>query len=836
MAQIPLNKRDIDLQNLTTRVLAVATNFISLQTNYFEFKYGGDNNPSPETIDIYATLSGDLKGTVAFLVTGLVPNTNLTVSDNKLTLDPTKFAAYSVTITAELTYGGVKYTSNPLVISKRFTNLLTRLTRTYDAISAESDGSGYTLPTASNTLELYNGSTKITGNVTFGILGITATTITVDGLKLTISSTTGEITVQNATVEGWTSDSVLFTLVAKYGVDIYTATYSISKVRKGGATGDTTPAPTPNKTVTTSSSLTTVFIQLDSQPVYSQGSGHDFTLVYAVPYTTNYDTLVFENAALVAEFPGTYGSFNSDPNVKWKIWLKWRTIQGVSSINYQGPFTAETGADVTKLVQALAGPNKPFTILTTDTVIGGIIYKAGTYSTQSFIIDAQITTAKIRDLAVDDAKISNLSASKLTIGDGTVGGNLKSSNYSKSEAKGWFIGKDGSADFDAAVIRGTLNATQINSRGLSIYGADGTLVLDAGRSIQNQIYRYVPDATSGTALNMDPTCSVEIAWDKRNIVTLTDGVAGNRALAGRSGEHLVEGAPNDADDISIKAFKIPYDPLKKYQISAFVRKVGNVSSAAATHFGMLEFDKNNAPRYDWGGYLYGKILASDLTTEFKRYYVYIEPGALNAATAKTALHVILGYTGSAVDNYTGRIEIQDLRLDDITNSYNVFVATAASAATDATVKSTAAIATAAADATTKADKAKSDAVTTAATDAKSKADAALAAAKQWTQDNTLQTQTDNIIKTGFYLRTNGYNGSVVNGVNIPGTGFAIYDGGIVAKKSGKNTLAIGSDGNATFSGTLQIDSGDTSRLVIKNDKLEVWNNGVRRVLLGNLSS
>ena len=839
MALQPINKRDIDLQNLPNRLLNISNNFIALVSPYLEFRYGGDNTASPSTITIYAQLSGELKGTVDFAVTGLNAGTAVTNVKNKITLNPSTFAGYSVTITGTLSYGGTTYTSNPMVISKRYTNLLTRLTRTYDTIDAESDGSGYTLPSAANTLELWNGDTKLTTGVTFGIQGETVDNKTVDGLKLTINSTTGAITLAKATVAGWTSDRIIFTLVAKFGVDVYTATYAINKLRKGGTAVDTTAPPSTTNDFTLTSSLTTVFIELPTQPVYSAGHGHDVTLVYAAPWTVNntvvppvnnYESILFENAKLLDEFPGTFGSFNSDPNINWKIWLKSRTLDGVASVNPSAPKSITTGQDVTKLVEALSGPNKPFTIVAApNNIIDGITYEPGTYTTKAFIIDGQITKAKIADLAVDNAKIDNISAEKLTVGNGTVGGNLKSSNYNKAAStleqgdnQGWFVGKNGYADFHAAVIRGQLTATQINANGLSIYGADGTLVLDAGRSIQNQIFRYVPDATSGTGLNMDPTCSLATAWS--NILNIgTQGSSGQYALSGRLGEHLVEGAPNDTDDVATKAFKFTYDPTKRYQISALIRKTGVVTSTAATHLGLLEFDASNVPRYNWGGYLFGKIIAANITDQWKRYYIYLPPGSLNPLTVKAALHVILGYTGSSVNNYPGLIQLQDVRVDDVTIPYNIYLAGAATAATDSTTKSNYAIATASTDATTKTNN-------------------ALTTAKKYSDDGvsaldkiSLKNQVDQVIKSGFYLRTNGFNAQQIDGVEVGGTGFALYDGGLIARKNGVNTLAITSGGDATFSGTLSIDSGTSSRMVIKNDKLEVWNAGVRRVVLGNLA-
>ena len=92
--------------------------------------------------------------------------------------------------------------------------------------------------------------------------------------------------------------------------------------------------------------------------------------------------------------------------------------------------------------------------------------------TEAKIGTAAITTAKIADATINDAKISDLSAGKITSGsiiggEITVGGIantsgfIKSYNFSSGSA-GWAINADGSAEFDAAVIRGTLDASQIN--------------------------------------------------------------------------------------------------------------------------------------------------------------------------------------------------------------------------------------------------------------------------------------------------------------------------------------------------------------------------------------
>jgi len=109
--------------------------------------------------------------------------------------------------------------------------------------------------------------------------------------------------------------------------------------------------------------------------------------------------------------------------------------------------------------------------------------------TEAKIGTAAITTAKIADATITDAKITDLSAGKITSGsiiggEITVGGVantsgfIKSYNYSSGSA-GWIINANGSAEFDAAVIRGTLDASQINVTNIDAANiSTGTLNVD----------------------------------------------------------------------------------------------------------------------------------------------------------------------------------------------------------------------------------------------------------------------------------------------------------------------------------------------------------------------
>jgi len=112
--------------------------------------------------------------------------------------------------------------------------------------------------------------------------------------------------------------------------------------------------------------------------------------------------------------------------------------------------------------------------------------------TTAKIGDAQITTAKIGDAQITSAKVNDLSADKLTsgsivggeiiVGSGSnTSGFIKSQNYSSGSA-GWQISPDGSAEFQNATIRGTLDASDITSGTLSTSRLDLSQILTVGEA------------------------------------------------------------------------------------------------------------------------------------------------------------------------------------------------------------------------------------------------------------------------------------------------------------------------------------------------------------------
>lgn len=150
-------------------------------------------------------------------------------------------------------------------------------------------------------------------------------------------------------------------------------------------------------------------------------------------------------------------------------------------------------------------PTMPFIVRTSATTINGVEVPVGVYMTDGYIQNGTITNAKIANLAVDNAKIAFLSADKIRAGSISVGQYIQSANYVSGSA-GWKIDGGGSAEFGAASIRGQLVASQINSNGLSIRAADGTVILSAGSSVgassfSGDVTGSIAGTTASTVVN-----------------------------------------------------------------------------------------------------------------------------------------------------------------------------------------------------------------------------------------------------------------------------------------------------------------------------------------------
>jgi hypothetical protein len=117
-------------------------------------------------------------------------------------------------------------------------------------------------------------------------------------------------------------------------------------------------------------------------------------------------------------------------------------------------------------------PIVPFIVRTTPGTVNGVSYPAGVYIDAAYILDLTAAVARLGNAWIDDAKVANLSAAKLTAGDGTIGGDLKSSAFT-SGSVGWRIRPSGVAEFNNVTVRGAVFASSGTFAG-SLVAATGT--------------------------------------------------------------------------------------------------------------------------------------------------------------------------------------------------------------------------------------------------------------------------------------------------------------------------------------------------------------------------
>lgn len=288
---------------------------------------------------------------------------------------------------------------------------------------------------------------------------------------------------------------------------------------------DLTPPPTPSGFAATAA-ISNLLVECDAQ-TYTQGHGHAKSRLYGATWTSG-PLPVFADAVVITEFSGTVASHATNPGTTWHLWLTWVTVDGVESTSPAGGtngVVATTGQDVSSLVTAMTGPGNPFTILPTTTVVDGVTFPAGTYSTQAFIQDEQVTNSKIKNLAVDDAKVANLSAAKLTAGSIAVGQHIQSASYVPG-SWGWRINGDGTAEFSGVVVRGTVYATAGQIGGI-------TIASNAVRAGQTAF-----DTGSGFYLGAGGTFSLgngsgnKLTWDGTNLNVVGDITGSNGTFTG----------------------------------------------------------------------------------------------------------------------------------------------------------------------------------------------------------------------------------------------------------------------------------------------------------------
>lgn len=256
---------------------------------------------------------------------------------------------------------------------------------------------------------------------------------------------------------------------------------------------DLTPPPNVTGLVAVAA-FAHVIVEWDAA-VYTLGRGHGQTNIYVAKRLTTDPPATFADAVRVWEATGalTIAAIPAELGVRWHIWAKWQTADGVESIDPAGGVNGVEvtvgkigNADLGPLIVEAANLAEEAVDLGSTTVTGTITdpVRFGALAVGYTVTQYLLATSGVMgNLVVDNAQIANVSAAKLTVGDGTVGGNLRSTNY-VSGVSGWLLRPDGYAEMRDAVVRGTVHSTNGTFDGqVTIRDPGGAIIFQSGGNL-----------------------------------------------------------------------------------------------------------------------------------------------------------------------------------------------------------------------------------------------------------------------------------------------------------------------------------------------------------------
>lgn len=313
-----------------------------------------------------------------------------------------------------------------------------------------------------NTTNIATNAAAITSEASTRASADSALASSVSTLSTTVGGYSAAISANTAAVDG---------VKAQYALKIdnngYVSGFGLtSSLIDGGAATSTFYVSTDRFAVATPASSLANWV---STTVYAIGK------IVAIPGNTD--------KMLVCKLAGTSGS--SSPSIAGVI----------GSLVVDGSVTWQVASRI------------PLSAVTSQTTINGISVQPGVYIDGAAITNATINNAQIAALAVDDAKISSLNVNKLKAGAMSVGEYIESSNFI-SGGQGWHIDANGTAEFQNAVVRGTVYATTGSFTG-TVFATDGKFTGEvvSQDSVGNkarlfsgniEVYKYVPNI--GTVL------------------------------------------------------------------------------------------------------------------------------------------------------------------------------------------------------------------------------------------------------------------------------------------------------------------------------------------------
>lgn len=183
------------------------------------------------------------------------------------------------------------------------------------------------------------------------------------------------------------------------------------------------------------------------------------------------DSNDFSKAVLIGQAPGYIYADNIGSGA-----TKFYYIRYVNLANVPGPFNSQngtqgqTGVDAGYLLDVLSAnpPNGDYSPLLyvqpEEIVIGGVTIPAGVYFNNAYsrnlsVNNAMLGIASVDTLNVKNAAIKSAQIDLLAVQNQHIGGFIQSTNYSAgNQGAGWRIDKNGNAEFNTGVFRGTLAA------------------------------------------------------------------------------------------------------------------------------------------------------------------------------------------------------------------------------------------------------------------------------------------------------------------------------------------------------------------------------------------
>ncbi len=255
----------------------------------------------------------------------------------------------------------------------------------------------------------------------------------------------------------------------------------------GAVTPDLTPPPTPTG-LTVTAGISYLYIHCDT-PVYTQGHGHDRTVVYGAKWLTG-SAPTFTNAVELFQFQGTFASYPSEPATRWCIWIKWKSMDGVLSTTPGGGTNgvqATTGQDVSLLLEALTGKITASQLYAdlgaridlidaADTVAGSVAARILAEATARISGLAAESTLRVNDFETETATWNSLSA-WMTSASGNIAGNA-AAIVNEQNARVTAVSAEASARTTLAA-RVTTNETDIATGLAAIATANAALTTES---------------------------------------------------------------------------------------------------------------------------------------------------------------------------------------------------------------------------------------------------------------------------------------------------------------------------------------------------------------------